>query len=91
MSVMPFVIASSTDSYVQYRLPQICNLQISNDDLANSIDIASSQNSVTADIFVLKAKETQVWDQNSFEVTSGTIYIKSSVAGAPANFRITGW
>jgi len=82
---MTYYNPTTTDNYIEYKLGEICNLTLTNDDAANGI--AFSSNGSVADLTVLYAGESQTF--RNINIVS--LFAKSLINGNPAKFRISGW
>ena len=82
---MTFYNPTSTDNYVEYKLGEICNLTLTNDDAANGI--AFSSNGSVNDLTVLYAGESQTF----LNININSLFAQSLVAGNSAKFRLSGW
>ena len=82
---MTFYAKTSTNNYIEYKLGQVCNLTITNDDAANAIQFSS--NGTVDDIAILYAGETQTFLNISIE----SVFVQSLIQNSQANFRISAW
>lgn len=84
---MYYQLFATTDNFVPVSLGDVCNLTVNNLDLANSIDISSNGQAV--DIGRVFPNNILTLDQNRFPYNR--IYVRSTVAGSPANIQVWGW
>jgi hypothetical protein len=84
---MFYTLQGTTSDFKKFVLGDVCNFQLSNLDLANSVDISS--NGEFVDIGKVFPNQVLILDQNNFSFSE--VYIRSSVPGAPANYQMWGW